>query len=132
MKNLIFRYSLPTAPYAVEDCEICEIDIVNSQISFYFPDGVLADHGQSTTETTNAAKLIMICDPDDVLCSVYSPHLWGKKRWYTAQFPDFKEIIEAVNLHQIKITITSFLFSRKKFYCEQNFGINSWKSTLVL
>lgn len=121
MEDVLFRYAMPTAPYAVEDCAIRRIELADNQITFYFPDGVLTDDRRYEDGMTPAAKLVMTCDPADVLCSLYSRHGLGKTRWNTARFPDFEEVVEEVNHHQCEIRIDAFWLAYESTLLRGNF-----------
>ena len=130
MDDAVFRYPLPSAPYSVEDCQISGIGLADQQITFFFKDGVLDAVSQDTECRTSAAGLIVTCDPDDVLCSVYAPHGWRRKRWYTAKCPGFQAFMKAVNQQHMAATVEACWLSYRRILLRAVIRDQLWEITV--
>lgn len=130
MDDVVFRYPLPSAPYAVEDCQISGIGLVDQQITFFFWDGVLDAVSQDTECRSSAARLIVTCDTDDVLCSVYAPHGWRRKRWYTAKYPGFQAFVKAVNQQHMAATVEACWLSYQRILFRAVIRDQLWEITV--
>lgn len=130
MDDAVFRYPLPCAPYSVEDCQISGIGLADQQITFFFKDGVLDAVSQDTECRTSAAGLVVTCDPDDVLCSVYAPHGWRRKRWYTAEYPGFQAFMKAVNQQHMAATVEACWLSYQRILFRAVICDQLWEITV--